>query len=114
MATRSLRCAAVALVVTLAAMLSASAQQGQLGTSRDEPQGPVAIEIRSEPITSFDHRDYTRRRFGRLDYRGGLVLTSPFKEFGGLSSLSMAADGANFLAASDRGWWLRGRITYNG
>ncbi len=26
----------------------------------------------------------------------------------------MAADGANFIAASDRSWWLRGRITYTG
>src|SRR5262245_61110720 len=114
MATRSFRCAVGALVVTLAAMLSASAQQGQLGTARDEPSAPVAIEIRAESIPTFDLRDSSRRRFGRLDYRGGLVLTSPFKEFGGLSSISVAADGANFVAASDRGWWLRGRITYNG
>jgi hypothetical protein len=26
----------------------------------------------------------------------------------------MEADGANFIAATDRAWWLRGRITYDG
>ena len=49
-----------------------------------------------------------------LDFRGGLVLTSPFREFGGISSINVAPDGDNFIAATDRGWWLRGRITYDG
>ena len=49
-----------------------------------------------------------------LDFRGGLVLTSTFKEFGGISSINVAPDGANFIAATDRSWWLRGRITYAG
>ncbi len=75
---------------------------------------PAAIEIQAQPIPAFDHRDPSRRRFGMLDYRGGLVLTSAFSEFGGISSMNMASDGANFIAASDRSWWLRGRITYAG
>ena len=80
----------------------------------EPPPAPSAIEIRAEPIAAFDHRDPDRRRFGMLDFRGGLVLTSPFKEFGGISSINVAPDGANFIAATDRSWWLRGRIVYSG
>ncbi|HXL47515.1 MAG TPA: hypothetical protein VN975_01900 [Xanthobacteraceae bacterium] len=35
---------------------------------------PLAIDIRSEPITAFDVRDPSRRQFGLLEFRGGLVL----------------------------------------
>jgi hypothetical protein len=42
------------------------------------------------------------------------VLTSKFKEFGGLSAIRVQPDGANFIAATDKSWWLRGRITYEG
>ena len=112
MPTRSIGCAVVALVAMLAVVLPATAQPSR--KSSEPPPPPAAIEIKSEPITAFDHREPDRRRFGMLDFRGGLVLTSPFREFGGLSSFNMAADGANFLAASDRSWWLRGRITYAG
>jgi hypothetical protein len=75
---------------------------------------PVSIEIVAKPITAFDHRDVTRRQFGLLEFRGGLVLTSPFREFGGISSIRVQPDGEQFIAASDKGWWLRGRITYSG
>ena len=75
---------------------------------------PLSIEIAARPITAFDHRDATRRQFGLLEFRGGLVLTSPFREFGGISSIRVQPDGEQFIAASDKGWWLRGRITYSG
>jgi hypothetical protein len=123
MATRSLRRAVVALVATLAVALTAAvvlpaivpSATAQMSSKRDDPPTPpAAITIASEPITAFDHREPDRRRFGMLDFRGGLVLTSPAQEFGGISSINMAADGASFLAASDRSWWLRGRITYAG
>jgi hypothetical protein len=75
---------------------------------------PVAIEITASPITAFDIGDSSRRRFGLLEFRGGLVLRSPYKHFGGISAIRVAADGARFIALSDKGWWLRGRILYNG
>ena len=112
MATRSIGCAAVALIAMLAAVLPAPAEPSK--KSNGPPPPPAAIEIKAESITAFDHREPDRRRFGMLDFRGGLVLTSPFREFGGVSSINMAADGANFIAATDRSWWLRGRITYSG
>jgi hypothetical protein len=72
------------------------------------------IEIRAQAIESFDPREPMRVQFGSLTFRGGLVLTSSAKEFGGLSSLKMDPDGARFLSISDRGYWLRGRIVYRG
>ena len=81
----------------------------------DEPPAPpAAIEIQAQPIAGVRPPRADRRRFGTLDFRGGLVLTSPFREFGGISAINVAADGANFLAVTDRSWWLRGRITYRG
>jgi hypothetical protein len=73
---------------------------------------PARITIDAETIDSFDTRDASRVRFGQLEFRGGLVLTSSEPAFGGISALSMEADGAHFLAATDNGSWLRGRIVY--
>jgi len=70
---------------------------------------PVAIEVVAQPITAFDVRDPSHRQFGLLEFRGDLVLRSPFKQFGGISAIRVAADGAHFIALSDRGWWWRGR-----
>jgi hypothetical protein len=70
------------------------------------------IEIRAQSIAAFDPREPARTRFGALAFRGGLVLDSPHRHFGGLSSLRVAADGRNFLALSDKGYWLRGQIVY--
>jgi hypothetical protein len=74
---------------------------------------PVAIEVAAQPIAAFDIRDPSHRQFGLLEFRGGLVLRSPFKHFGGISAIRVAADGAHFIALSDRGWWWRGRIVYD-
>ena len=76
------------------------------------PEPPLKIEIRARPIAGFDARDASRRQFGELLFRGGLELTSPYKEFGGLSGIRLSADGAQFIAVSDKGRWFRGRILY--
>jgi hypothetical protein len=70
------------------------------------------IEIRAQTIEAFDPREPGRRRFGPLEFRGGLVLDSAHRDFGGLSALHVADDGARFLALTDKGRWLRGRIVY--
>src|SRR5262249_61228750 len=75
---------------------------------------PVAIEIRTQPITAFDVRDSSLRQFGLLEFRGGLVLRSSYQHFGGISAIRVASDGAHFIALSDKGWWFRGRIVYEG
>src|ERR1043166_9660856 len=66
---------------------------------------PAAIEVQAKKIDAFDPRDRERKQFGLLEFRGGLVLTSPHRQFGGFSALRVAPDGAHFLALSDKGWW---------
>lgn len=75
---------------------------------------PEKISVRAVPITAFDNRDPARRRFGALEFRGGLELSSPNRAFGGVSALRLDPDGEHFLAVTDNGSWLRGRITYDG
>ncbi len=78
------------------------------------PDPPARIDIRATLIASFDQREPDRRRFGALEFRGGLELSSPYKEFGGLSALHLQADGVHFLTLSDKSRWFRGRIVYRG
>lgn len=76
------------------------------------PQTPVAITVKAEPIARFQ-RLGGGSRFGALDFRGGLVLTSDFAGFGGISGLLLAEDG-RFLAVTDRGLLLSGRLATDG
>ena len=73
---------------------------------------PLSIQITARPIEAFDARDVTRRRFGSLEFRGGLELTSNYRDFGGISGLRITPDGERFIGASDRARWLRGRLDY--
>ena len=75
---------------------------------------PTSIEVSARRLAGFDLRDRSRVQFGKLRFRSGLVLTSPYRRFGGLSSLRLAANGERFIAASDRGRWFTGRIVYRG
>lgn len=85
---------------------------GRLGRHRvDEP---VAVEVNARPLPSFDIRDRARTRFGALEYRSGLILTSSFFGFGGLSALRLDPKGERFIAVSDQGSWFTGRIVYRG
>lgn len=70
------------------------------------------VAVTATPITSFDNRDPAVTRFGALEFRGGLALTTNFEPFGGISAIHIEADGSRFLAVTDRGSWLRGRIVY--
>jgi hypothetical protein len=75
---------------------------------------PVSIDVNARPIASFDPRDRSHVRFGALQYRSGLVLTSPFPGFGGLSGLRLDRKGERFISFSDKGSWFTGRIVYQG
>jgi hypothetical protein len=106
---RKSRRAALGFALLIPLSLAASAQ-----TSPRQPEPPVKIEVSAKPITAFEPRDPARVRFGALTFRGGLELTSSYREFGGISAIRVAADGARFIAVTDKGRWLRGRITYDG
>jgi len=73
---------------------------------------PIAINAR--PIAHFQPGRPDIKRFGDLEFRGGLVLSSPSEHFGGLSGLVMEADGRSLLSVSDVGSWLRADVAYEG
>ena len=113
MATRSLRDRRSCSRSSRRCAILAAPTDAQKKTSAAPPCRRSTIEVQSEPVAAFDHREPTRRLFGQLEFRGGLVLTSKFKEFGGFSSINVAPDGANSSPLPTR-WWLRGRIVYRG
>lgn len=71
------------------------------------------ITISAEPISAFDRLAPTRS-FGPFTWRGGLTLTSPAPDFGGLSGLVMGNDCEALLAVSDMGHWFQARLDYDG
>jgi hypothetical protein len=71
------------------------------------------IKVSARPITAFDRADANLTKFGKLTFRGGLVLTSEEPSFGGWSGMTTSADGKKFIAVSDAGSWLEGDLDYN-
>ena len=78
------------------------------------PEPPARIEIAAAPIDAFDPRAPSQVRFGALEFRGGMALTSSHRDFGGLSAIRVGPDGAQFVALTDKAHWLTGRIVYDG
>jgi hypothetical protein len=96
------------------AQLATEPRQRSAARSEHTVTEPVAIEVNARPIPAFEPRDRSRLRFGSLAYRSGLVLTSPYRGFGGLSGIRLDAKGEHFIAISDHGAWFTGRIRYDG
>ena len=92
--------------VTLCALAPSIAQAPRV------TDAPVKIQVRAQPLAGFEARDSSRHQFGALQFRGGIELSSSHKDFGGISAIRVAADGARFIAVTDKGRWLRGRILY--
>lgn len=62
----------------------------------------------------FDETDPTRTQAGTLVWRGGLLLGSPDRRFGGWSDLWVDPSAARLVAISDNGWTLDARIAFDG
>lgn len=73
---------------------------------------PHAVEITARPIAQFS-KSSTAFTNPRLAFRGGLVLTSPSKYFGGWSGLAFDGDGRRFVSVSDSGVWMTGELVYD-
>jgi len=73
-----------------------------------------SIAINARAIAHFQPGRPDAKRFGDLEFRGGLVLSSPSEHFGGWSGLVMEADGKSLLSVSDAGAWLRADVAYEG
>ena len=113
---RSSRRAALAVAVALAvSALGGSADQAVAQPKSDakiDKQTPITVS--ANRLDSYQRGLGDTKRFGRLEFRGGLTMTSPDARFGGFSGLIIAPDGRRFLAVSDEGHWLSGEITYAG
>jgi hypothetical protein len=72
----------------------------------------TSITVSTSSIEAFQPDNPSLRKFGALDFHGGLVLTSSCKSFGGISALTVLQDGEHFIAFTDHGSWLSGRIVY--
>jgi hypothetical protein len=101
-----------ALLGALAAGACAVASWPLAAQTSEGLDAPQAIEINARVLQHFHSSQPDARRFGDLEFRGGLVLSSPSEHFGGLSDLVMDADGKRLLAVSDRGAWLSATIEY--
>jgi hypothetical protein len=106
------------LLSTTAASLSIAAMparaQSLAARKQFSPSAPVSIEVDTRPVPFFDRLDHSHVRFGSLEYRSGLVLTSKFSGFGGLSGLRLDPKGERFISFSDKGTWFTGLIVYQG
>jgi hypothetical protein len=113
---RFLNCAAAGLSGLAAPNVVHAQFSGAKSAAKDETfvTAPVSIDVNARPIASFDPRDRSHVRFGSLEWRSGLVLTSAFPGFGGLSGLRLDPKGERFIAVSDKGSWFTGRIVYSG
>lgn len=105
-----------ALAVVAAAAVCVVALATALANPKPNPSRILAepIDIDATPIRHFDKARPKLVRFGRLEFRGGLVLTSPNSNFGGWSGLAVDADGRKLLAISDAGSWMLAEIDYDG
>lgn len=102
-----------AALTTLVAAGGALATRAAFSKPREFPLDPVRIDVDARPITHFQVAgDATR--FGKLAFRGGLVLTSPYAGFGGISGFALDPDGRRFLAVTDAGLMLDGELLSDG
>jgi hypothetical protein len=72
---------------------------------------PIVVQAKPVPLQSFNP---SLARVGRLEYRGGLQISSSDERFGGLSGLLVSADGRRLTAISDRGYWVDAKLVYDG
>src|SRR5688500_6910674 len=91
----------------VAAILSVAYADASAQAPRPQSQ---SITISAQAVEAFDPRDASLVQFGTLRFRGGLVLTSSSRQFGGISAIRMLDGGGRFIALTDKGNWLRARI----
>lgn len=77
------------------------------------PVAPEAISVTAYPIAAF-RVEGEQSRFGPLEFRGGLVLSSPNPAFGGISAFTLDPRGERFLAITDAGSAISGRLDTKG
>lgn len=82
-----------------------------LAFSGGSPGWASPIELQTTRV-ALKPQEPGERRVGDLLYRGGLVLASSDRRFGGLSGLLVQPDGNRLLAITDIGSWVRIGLDY--
>jgi hypothetical protein len=70
------------------------------------------LEIKAYPIENFKIGS-SETRFGRLEFVGGMEMTSSSRDLGGLSALRFLGAGAEFIGVADTGFWFAGTVERN-
>ncbi len=74
------------------------------------PQATVErMEVASSRIDNF-RIGSSQTKFGRLEFVGGLEMTSSGRDFGSLSALRFQKPGSDFVGVADTGFWFFGSI----
>jgi hypothetical protein len=94
---------AALLTLTLTADIEAKPNRATLKAHK--------IDVSSQSI-SFDRVNPDNNVYGRLRWRGGLVLSSDAQEFGGYSGVVITSNGDNLIAVSDQGTWITADLIY--
>lgn len=100
---RGLLCGALTF---FAIILPVAAQKADISGLKSQK-----IKIVANPF-NFERSNPGKKQFGRLKWRGGLVLRSRSDYFGGYSGLALSRDGSKMLAISDSGSWLSAELHY--
>jgi hypothetical protein len=70
------------------------------------------MEIVARPINQF-RIGSSERRFGTLEFVGGIEMTSRGRNFGSLSAFRFLKPGADFIGVADTGFWFFGTIEHD-
>ena len=105
------------VTISLAVSIALLAADAPIAKVTPKPEPPGGSDVRSIAVSArviekFHKDGVTRRRIGKLIWRGGLVLSSNDRAFGGYSGLEVSPDGRQFMAVSDAGTWLTGEFVY--
>lgn len=67
------------------------------------------VEVRSRLIVDF-RIGHPEKRFGSLEFVGGLEMTAPQADFGALSAFRFTTPGRDFIGVADTGFWFYGSV----
>lgn len=104
-------CSSIGAAVAVLATVGAASAQVKPDTAGI---GTQQIEVRAHAIESFAKSGAGPTVSPRLQWRGGLELSSPSTHFGGWSGLALSPDGKSLVAVSDSGIWMTGELAYDG
>ena len=107
----AMACAGLQLVSVVDVPAHARNKRAEAARSDVETGGkPVSVQVRT--ISSFSRTNPFSSRFGKLEFLGGMVLSSDERGFGGWSDIAIDSDGQRALMISDDGHWLTTRFIY--